>query len=79
MGKKLDRIIMILLALGYFAFDKFVLEPERVAEIVEETAQQARSEALVESYGDASKSFQWALLARRIGSPRVALEVKSPQ
>ena len=35
-GKKLDRIIMALLALGlgYFAFDKFVLEPARVAEIV---------------------------------------------
>ncbi|MBT8055762.1 MAG: tetratricopeptide repeat protein [Gammaproteobacteria bacterium] len=55
-GKKIDRTIMVLLALalGYFAFDKFVLEPARVAEIVEETAQQARSEALVESYGDQS-------------------------
>ena len=55
-GKKLDRIIMALLALGlgYFAFDKFVLEPARVAEIVAETAQQARSDALVESYGNKS-------------------------
>ncbi|MBT8039573.1 MAG: hypothetical protein KJN78_04995, partial [Gammaproteobacteria bacterium] len=55
-GKKIDRTIMVLLALalGYFAFDKFVLEPARVAEIVEETAQQARSEALVESYADQS-------------------------
>jgi TolB-like protein len=55
-GKQLDRIIIVLLALalGYFAFDKFVIEPVRVAEIVEETAQQARSEALVESYGDKS-------------------------
>jgi len=55
-GKKLDRIILMLaaIAIAYFAFDKFVLEPGRVAEIVEETAQQARSEALVDSYGDKS-------------------------
>ena len=55
-GKKLDRVILVVLALAlaYFAFDKFVLEPGRVAEIVEETAQQARSDALVESYGDKS-------------------------
>jgi TolB-like protein/Tfp pilus assembly protein PilF len=55
-GKKIDRLIVALLALalGYFAFDKFVMEPRRVAELVNETAQQARSEALVESYGDSS-------------------------
>jgi TolB-like protein len=55
-GKQLDRIIIVLLALalGYFAVDKFVLEPARDAELVEETAQQARSEALVESYGEKS-------------------------
>lgn len=55
-GKKLDRIILVVLALAlaYFVFDKFVLEPDRVAEIVEETAQQARSDALVESYDDRS-------------------------
>ncbi len=55
-GKKLDRIILIVMALAlvYFAFDKFVLEPARVSEIVEETAQQARSDALVESYGEKS-------------------------
>ena len=55
-GKKLDRIILVVLALalGYFAFDKFVLEPTRDAELVEETTQQARSDALVESYGDKS-------------------------
>ena len=51
-GKTLDRIIMVVLALalGYFAFDKFVLSESR-----EETArQEGRSEALVESYGDTS-------------------------
>ena len=55
-GKQLDRIIIVLLALGlgYFAFDKFVLDPARDAQLVAETAQQARSDALVESYGDKS-------------------------
>jgi len=55
-GKQLDRIIIVLLALalGYFAFDKFVLEPARVADIVQETAEQARTDALVESFGDKS-------------------------
>jgi len=51
-GKKLDRMIMVVLALalGYFAFDKFVLSESR-----EETArEEGRSEALVESYGDTS-------------------------
>jgi TolB-like protein/Flp pilus assembly protein TadD len=54
--RRLDRAIIVLLALalGYFAFDKFVLEPARDADLVEETAQQARSDALVESYGDYS-------------------------
>ena len=44
-GKKLDRGIMVLLVLGlsYFAFDKFVLDPRRDAQLVETTTQQARS------------------------------------
>jgi len=55
-GKKLDRaiIIVLTLALGYFAFDKFMLDPARDAEREETVAKQARSEALVESYGDKS-------------------------
>lgn len=66
-GKKLDRMIMVVLALalGYFAFDKFVLEPQREAsqlaeletqkaEEVEKARQEGRTEALVESYGDRS-------------------------
>jgi TolB-like protein/Tfp pilus assembly protein PilF len=55
-GKLLDRFIIVLLALalGYFAFDKFVLDPVEDAELVEETAQQVRSDVLVESYGDKS-------------------------
>ena len=52
-GKNLDRLIIATLALavGYFAVDKFVLEPARDAEREEAVAAQARSNALVESYG----------------------------
>ena len=62
-GKKLDRMIMVGLAvaLGYFAFDKFVLDPQREAAkdeqkavAVEQARQVGRSEALVESCGDKS-------------------------
>ncbi len=55
-GKKLDRaiIVVLTLSLGYFAFDKFVLDPARDAEREETVAKQARSDALVESYGDKS-------------------------
>jgi adenylate cyclase len=59
-GKKLDRMIMVVLALalGYFAFDKFVLSPQRqaaeLATATEEAHLEGRTEALVESYGDHS-------------------------
>jgi len=62
-GKGLDRILMgvLALALGYFAFDKFVLSPQREAalqrhesEKVAAARKEGRSEALVESYGDKS-------------------------
>jgi TolB-like protein/Tfp pilus assembly protein PilF len=59
-GKQLDRVIMVVLAvaLGYFAFDKFVLAPGRQAEelatVAEEARQEGRTEALVESFGDKS-------------------------
>ncbi|MEE8308205.1 MAG: hypothetical protein V3R81_13130, partial [Gammaproteobacteria bacterium] len=62
-GKRLDRMIMVVLAvaLGYFAFDKFVLSEQReaaqqqqqVAEL-EEAHLEGRTEALMESYGDQS-------------------------
>lgn len=47
-GKKLDRIIIVLLALalGYFAFDKFVLEPQRVVKIAETAARTGAEQAL---------------------------------
>ena len=55
-GKKLDRaiIVVLTLALGYFAFDRFVLDPARDAEREETVAKEARSAALVESFGDHS-------------------------
>ena len=55
-GKRLDRaiIVVLALALGYFAFDKFVLDPARDAAREETVARQARTEALVESYGENS-------------------------
>ena len=55
-GKRLDRLIMLMLAvaLGYFAFDKFVLAPERAAEQADVARKEGRAEGLVASYGDKS-------------------------
>jgi len=55
-GKKLDRIILVVLALalGYFAFDKFVLDPARDQSKIEVARQEGRTAALNESYGDRS-------------------------
>jgi len=54
--KALDRVIIGVLALAvvYFAFDKFVLDPARDVEIATEAAEQARDEALLGSFGDRS-------------------------
>ena len=54
-GKSLDRVVMVVLALavGFFAFDKFVLDPGRDAELTE----QVRADALVESFPAAPRSF----------------------
>ena len=50
-GKKFDRaiIVVLTLAIGYFAIDKFVLDPARDAELQETAAQRARDEARTES------------------------------
>ena len=55
-ARLLDRIILVLLALalGYFAFDKFLLDPVRDREKIAEARQEGRAEAIVESYGDIS-------------------------
>jgi len=55
-GRKLDRIILVVLALalGYFAFDKFVLDPVEDVQIAELAHQEGRSAAITESIGDKS-------------------------
>ena len=66
-GKKLDRLVMVILvlALGYFAFDKYVLDQQREAaaqlqateQLVSATEQartEGRTEALIKSYGEKS-------------------------
>ena len=54
--KKLDRLIMAVLALGlaFFAFDKFVLDPARDVEIAQSAREEGRTDALLESFGDKS-------------------------
>ena len=55
-ARKFDRAIMVVLALalGYFAVDKFVLSESREAIIAETARQEGRSETLVEFYGEKS-------------------------
>lgn len=50
-GKRLDRVIMIILVLGiaYFAFDRFVISDYREAKIAEQAREEGRTEALQES------------------------------
>jgi TolB-like protein len=54
--KSADRIIMIVLALavGFFAIDKFVLDPARDARREQLVAEEAASRARIDSYGDKS-------------------------
>lgn len=55
-GKKLDQAIIVVLALaaGYFAVDKFLLSEQRVQEIAESARQEGRAQALAEPYSGAS-------------------------
>ena len=55
-GRKLDRVIMgvLALALGYFAVDKFVLAPQREQAATEAARAEGRTESLVKSYGEKS-------------------------
>ena len=52
-GRLLDRTIMVVLALalGYFALERFVLGPAKVEAQLNAARQEGRSDALVESYG----------------------------
>lgn len=55
-SQKLNRIILTVLALAltYFAFDKFVLDPVEDVQIADSARQEGRSAALNESFGDKS-------------------------
>ena len=55
-GRRLDRLLLLVLAvaLGYFAFDKFVLAPRREAAQAEAARNEGRAESLVRSYGEKS-------------------------
>lgn len=55
-GRKLDRAIIVVLAIaiGYFAFDKFLLDPVRDSARDESVAQQTRSDVFLEKFGDSS-------------------------
>jgi TolB-like protein/Flp pilus assembly protein TadD len=55
-GRKLDRsvMVMLVLALVYFASDKFILSDIRTSEILEAARQEGRNEALTDRYGDNS-------------------------
>lgn len=52
----LDRVIIVTLviAVGYFAVDKFIVDPTRDAALVEAARQEGRIDARVRSYGDRS-------------------------
>jgi TolB-like protein len=55
-ARRLDRIIILVLAVAvsYFAFDKFILDPARDSEMASKAAEQAREAALMDSFGDHS-------------------------
>ena len=55
-NKRLDRavVVVLALALAYFAFDKFVIDPARDEAMVGEAADRARADALLGSFGDRS-------------------------
>lgn len=55
-NKRFDRFIIFVLviAVAFFAIDKFVLDPARDATEIAAVAEKARADALVESYGDKS-------------------------
>ncbi len=55
-GKAFDRVIVMMLALavGYFAIDKFVIDPSRDAEKIQAAREEGRAESIVDSYGDRS-------------------------
>lgn len=55
-GRRLDRVIMVVLALalGFFAFDRFALDPARDIAREEAAEQRGRTKAYIESFGTKS-------------------------
>jgi len=55
-NRRLDLMIVVVLVLAvtYFAIDKFVLDPTRDTQEIQAAVDQARSDAAIESYGDKS-------------------------
>jgi TolB-like protein/tetratricopeptide (TPR) repeat protein len=55
-GEKLDRfiIVVMVIALGYFTFDKFVLSVSREAALIETARRQGHDAAVADAYGDKS-------------------------
>jgi TolB-like protein/Tfp pilus assembly protein PilF len=55
-GRRMDRFISVALALalGFLAFDRFVLDPARDAEIAESARQQGRADAMAEARDEQS-------------------------
>lgn len=54
--ERLNRLVMVALALavGYFAFDKFILAPERTADQVEAARVASRTEGMLDTFGEKS-------------------------
>jgi TolB-like protein len=55
-NKLLDRLVVavLVLAVGYFAVDKFMLDPARDAREIEAATKKGRSDATIKSFGDKS-------------------------
>jgi TolB-like protein len=55
-AKTLDRVIIVMLtlAVGYFAVDKFVFDPARDAADIEAAREEGRSDAVIGAFGDKS-------------------------
>ena len=55
-NKRLDQFIIFILviAVAFFAIDKFMLDPARDASEIEAATEKGRADALIESYGDKS-------------------------
>lgn len=55
-ANRLDRLVIVFLVLatGYFAFDKFILAPERIEAITTEAREEGRTEGIVGAFGEQS-------------------------